>query len=147
MAHVSPAALWAKWEVWWKLFGMQKILKFFRVNNSGGKINTHWRTRAHTQNVLLSSDQTEDKLVVCLKSRFSFRLTCQHLLLSLLFPVCNAEGRYDVLLRSPEQSGRSGTESAAECFTGVAYKKKTFHRFCTSIPIKLWRQFLTRVPR
>lgn len=88
---------------------------------------THLHT--DTQNVLPSSDQTDDKLVAGLKSRFSFRLTCQHLLLSLLFPACIAEGRNDVLLRSPEQSGRSGRESAAECYTGVAYKKRHFTDF------------------
>lgn len=120
-------------------------IEIFHVNNSGGKEHTH------TQNVSPSSDQTDDKLVAGLKSRFSFRLTCQHLLLSLLFPACNAEGRNDVLLRSPEQSGRSERESAAECYTGVAHKKKKKKRisqiffFPPRFQWRPWRHFQTQV--
>lgn len=82
-------------------------------------------THSHTdtQNVLPSSDQTVDKLVAGLKSRFSFRLTCQHLFPSLLLPACMAEGRSDVLLRSAEQSGRSGRNQLPGVIPGSQAKR------------------------
>lgn len=116
---------------------MQKILKFFMLII---QVERNARAHTHTQNVLPSSDQTDDKLVAGLRSRFSFRLTCQHLLLSPLFPAFNAEGRNDVPLRSAEHSGgRSERESAAKCCTGVAHKKKEkkkrrFYRFASFHP-------------